>query len=196
MRRFAVVFALAMGATSAGAQDPAPGSSGTPQMVRAAGMPLPDGSLPPGSLTVRIVQGAFAGDLSGIPVEIEIDGRDRRQALTGEKGRAEFAHLPIGARVRASAVVGNERLQSDPFPIPAESGVRVLLVTAEDHAPTAGAASAPLVTSPPGPAPLAAEPRTRDTAPGVTAVRVIVVSLTILAFVLMGARWWRRRGPW
>lgn len=191
MTRFVVGFALAMGATGAGAQVATSGSNSTPQMVRAAGMPLPDGSLAPGSLTVRVVQGAFAGDLSGIPVEIEIDSRERRQALTAEKGRAEFAHLPIGARVRASAVVGSERLEADPFPMPTESGVRVLLVTAADHDPTGGAAPVLMRTPPAGPSPLAALPP-HDTAAGVTAVRVTVVSLTILAFALVAAHRWHR----
>ena len=154
------------------------------QMVRAAGMPLNDGSLPPGSLTVRLVQGAFAGDLPGVTIEVELNGRETRRAPTGEKGRAEFAHLPIGAQVRARAIVNGDRLESEPFPMPAESGVRLLLVAGADAAgPTASTALTP-----------AAIPLPSTTkAPRVTAIQIVVFSLTILAFIFVGVQQWRRR---
>ena len=186
----AVVIAWMNPAVSA-AQPGAPADAGAPatHMVRAAGMPLRDGALPPGSLTVRLVQGAFAADLTGIPVSIELDGGQTRTERTGAMGRAEFAHLPIGAQVRASAMINGERLQSEPFPMPSESGVRILLVTGT------GAADDRQTPAAPGTAPVSAAAATTSGAPesGATAVRVTVVSLTILAFAFVGAQHLRRR---
>ena len=155
-------------------------------MVRAAGMPLADGELPPGSLTVRVVQGAFAGDLTGLPVEVELNGSETRQAFTGAKGRAEFAHLPIGAGVRVTASVGGERLQSDVFPMPAESGLRVLLVTGtgDPSEPETISAGSALATLPP---PVA------DSVTTTGAVRITVVALTLLAIAFFGRQWRSRR---
>ena len=116
-----------------------PGAAGH-TMVRAAGMPLNDGSLPPGMLTVRVVRGAFTEDLAGRAVTVDVDGRRQETARTGPDGRAQFAHLPVGAQVRVSTIVDDRQLVSDRFPLPAESGVRVLLVIDEG---ADGAAAAP-----------------------------------------------------
>ena len=89
---------------------PSNGQAGT-QMLRAAGMPLNDGALPPGSLTVRLVRGEFSNDLHAVPVELELEKGGTHRAVTGDKGRAEFMHLPIGATVRATAVVDGGRRQ-------------------------------------------------------------------------------------
>ena len=155
-------------------------------------MPLADGALPPGSLTVRLVHGSFAEDLTGIPVNIEIDGRDTRQQQSGAKGRAEFAHLPVGARVRAWAIVKGERLESDVFQMPAESGIRVLLMTGTGVAAADPHAALPVPSAAPAAMPAAArEPSGSER--GATAVRVTVASITLLAFVLVAAQHLRRR---
>lgn len=163
-----------------------PAGGPAPLMVRAAGMPLPDGALPPGSLTVRVVQGAFTANLSGIPVEVQVAGQPALRAQTGALGRAEFAHLPIGVEARALAVVNGARLESEAFRIPADSGVRVLLI-AGGEAASHGAGGAPpalpvsgqpesAATSWPAEAP--AVPRDA----GVRIVQITVVTLTLLAF--------------
>jgi len=97
-------------------------------MVRAAGMPLNDGSLAPGMLTVRIVRGAFAANLSDQAVQLEVPDRPVETVRTDADGRAYCAHLPVGAEVRASADVDGQHLTSETFAMPADSGVRVLLV--------------------------------------------------------------------
>lgn len=176
-----------------GAQAP-PVGDGAARMVRAAGMPLNDGALAPGTLTVRVVQGAFTGNLAGLTVTIDIDGQAPKSAATGADGRAEFAHLPIGARVHASAVVGDERLESERFAMPAESGVRLLLVTGDEFVDTA---TAPAVS--PGAAPATEAPppvvarsdagaTPDDGTAGITAFRTLVVTATFLAFVVVGWR--------
>ena len=114
-----------------------------PRLVRAAGMPLNDGALAPGMLTVRIVEGAFTKDLANQTVEIEIAGAAPQSAQTGMDGRAQFAHLPIGARVKASATVGTERMESEAFDMPRDGGVRVLFVPGSGADGEAGPTSAP-----------------------------------------------------
>ncbi len=176
---------------AAASQTPPSGSppAATAQMVRAAGMPLPDGELPPGSLTVRVVQGAFTANLSGIPVEVHVTGQPALRKQTGALGRAEFAHLPIGVEARALALVNGERLESETFRIPVESGVRVLLIAGDGTAGQGtGGAPAPELQAPAA-VPLAtATPAAADD--NVRIVQVVVVLLTLLAFAAVFA--WQR----
>lgn len=148
----AVLLVLARAGVAAG-QAPASGT------VRAAGSPLRDGALPPGMLTVRVVRGAFANNLAGLEVTADLGGGQTQAARTGADGRAQFAHLPVGARVRVTTTADGEALRSETFDMPAESGVRVLLVAGGEAAGEGLVAhgTAPDVT--PGPAlPAAAGP--------------------------------------
>lgn len=197
MRRVFIIIVIGFGAAGiAAGQAVAPAPAGAPATVRAAGMPLHDGALPPGTLTVRVVQGAFTGDIAGTIVDLEVTGRAPLQAPTRAQGRAEFAHLPIGAEVRASAVVNGERLQSDAFRMPAEAGVRILLIAG---AGAADAHAGPVAASlPPGhpsveatPVPAAASPAADQ--PGGAMVRRTVIAMTAIAFASVFALWWRRR---
>ena len=106
-------------------------------MSRAAGMPLRDGALAPGMLTVRIVRGSFSNNAPDQSVEVE-QGGSVTTARTGPDGRAQFAHLPIGATVRVSALVDGERLESEAFAMPSESGIRVLLIAGGGDATASG----------------------------------------------------------
>lgn len=178
-----------LAAQAAAQTPPPPAGGGAAQMVRAAGMPLNDGALAPGTLTVRVVQGAFTGNLSGLDVELTIEGQAPKRAPTGADGRAQFAHVPIGARVQASATVGDERLVSEAFAMPAESGVRLLLVTSDDFVDTATAEAVP---APPA-ADVAPVPDSAGTDAGVTAFRAFMVAATAFLFALVGLQQWRRR---
>jgi len=209
----ALAIALALPALAAAQTPPPPGGgTGAQAMVRAAGMPLQDGTLAPGSLTVRIVQGDFTGNMSGLDVDLEVSGEGAKRAQTGADGRAAFAHLPIGASVTASTTVNGERLQSDPFTMPADAGIRLLFVaggTFVDTATAAGAQAIPPIggaaagTAPPiatAPAPGTSAPAT-SLAPaparptdGVATFRIVMVALTALAFVAVGWRQWGSRG--
>lgn len=194
MRRALMSFACLLASMNAAAgQSPEATDPGGHQMVRAAGMPLRDGALPPGTLTVRLVRGSFDGDVIGHTVEVEAAGRSPLRARTGEQGRAEFAHLPIGVPVRAAAVVDGERLQSDEFTMPAESGVRVLLVTGmgSTGTPPLEAAAATPSSIEPMMAPVAQPSGIFIDA--ATLVRVGVISLTVFAFAGVGLQQWRRR---
>lgn len=175
-----------------------PDSAAT-QMVRAAGMPLNDGALAPGMLTVRVVEGAFTRDLVNQVIELEVAGGKIESTRTGPDGRAQFAHLPVGGRVRVSTTVNGERLYSDSFDMPGQSGVRVLLVAgAGTGVPAAG--SPPAAASaeswpdgastalPPNHPPLPDTSARVPAAPsdagneGVLAVRAVLVTATIFAF--------------
>jgi len=188
------------------AQTALPDSAAT-QMVRAAGMPLNDGALAPGMLTVRVVEGAFTRDIANQLVEVEVAGGKIEAARTGPDGRAQFAHLPVGGRVRAWASVEGERLESDRFDMPAQSGVRVLLVAGSGAgAPVSGnrapagtwaAGSSPVLppNHPPLPDAAAAAPAAPASASGegVLAVRAVLLTATIFAFGIVLFRRPRRR---
>lgn len=216
MRRvLALALALAIPAWAL-AQAPPPGGAGTQATVRAAGMALQDGTLAPGSLTVRIVQGNFSGNLAGIGVELDVSGEGAKRMPTGADGRAAFAHLPIGSTVVASAMVNGERLQSERFTMPAEAGIRLLFVAGGEFVDTAtkegaqaippiGAGSAPPLPNgaarPAAAAPAASARPLEGTAPegspdgGVATLRVVMIALTLAAFALVGLQQWRRRRP-
>jgi hypothetical protein len=169
-------------------------------MVHAAGMPLNDGALAPGMMTVRIVRGAFTADIPGQHVTVDFSGGKRETAQTGPDGRAQFAHLPVGAQVRVTTTVEGERLSSETFVLPAESGVRVLFVVddgspvpvAEAAAPVVQASALPLRTSA---ADSAGNSPRRGASTGVLAIRIVftVATLAAFAFVLFRQTTPRRR---
>jgi hypothetical protein len=117
------------------------------------------------------------------------------------------AHLPIGARLRAWSIVDGERLESDAFDMPAESGVRVLLVAGSGAGvPVAGSPGAggetwlpgASATLPPNHPPLpdvsAAIPVAAASASeGVLAVRAVLLTATVFAFGIVYFRRPRRR---
>jgi hypothetical protein len=189
-----------------------PGSS-HPTM-KAAGMPLRDGALAPGMLTVRIVRGSFDNNAASQTVKVEVAGGKVETAVTGPDGRAQFVHLPIGGTVRASATVDGEALTSDAFEMAAESGIRVLLIAGDGAAVASGAApdgpstaaSAPsrlaglpspsaISTTEGGaiaPAPMAGN-GTDGSDSGVFVLRAVLVTATLLAFALLFSKQRPRR---
>ncbi len=173
-------------------------------VAKAAGMPLRDGNLAPGMLTVRIVRGSFDNNVPDQNVTVSVAGGKTETVRTGPDGRAQFAHLPVGASVQAAATVDDEALLSDSFEMPGESGVRLLLVVGEgpvtaagmppgapSQAPTilADAATTVLVGAPVMPVVGATTANDwGDGSTGVTTIRVIMATTTILAFVFVGFR--------
>lgn len=88
---------------------------------------VPAGELPAGTVTVRVVRQALTNNVPGIVVELHGAGEVRR-VETGSDGRAQFSGLPIGARVHAVVAVDGERLESNPIDLPAQGGMRTILV--------------------------------------------------------------------
>lgn len=92
------------------------------------GKAIPAGELPNGTVTVRVVRENVGNNLPGQKVTVTANGKTFT-ATTDEQGRAEFKGLPDGAQGRAEVTVNGEHLQSDPFPVPTNGGIRVILVT-------------------------------------------------------------------
>lgn len=118
---------------------PAAGPAQMPDARAMSGMSMPTADLPDGTVSVRVVRGQMSNNLTGVEVELHGAGPERH-ATTGTDGRAQFTGVPAGAQVHALAVVGGERLETQPFEVPARGGVRALLVASEAGAPPAAPA--------------------------------------------------------
>jgi hypothetical protein len=131
MRRIAMLAAAAVWGmlTASGAAS----AQQMPDPKEIAGMPLPVGDVANGTVVVRVIRGSLANNIPSQPVELSVNGQGRTVS-TDASGRAEFAGLPAGARVKAVTTVGNERLESQEFPVPATGGVRLLLVATDPAA--------------------------------------------------------------
>ena len=92
------------------------------------GKAIPAGELPAGTVTVRVVKENIGNNLPGQKVTLTAGGKTET-ATTDEQGRAEFKGLPEGSQGRAEVTVDGEHLASDPFPVPSNGGVRVILVS-------------------------------------------------------------------
>ena len=108
-----------------------------------SGIPRPDPQLATGTVTVRVARGSFANPVVSLTVDLT-GGSSPRQATTNAEGRAEFTGIAPGTRIKASAVVAGERLESQEFTMPASGGVRLALVAADPSGqPSAAAPAAP-----------------------------------------------------
>ena len=91
------------------------------------GKALPAGDLQTGTITVRVVRESVGNNIIGQQVTMTVNG-ETKKAVTDEQGRAEFKGLPAGTMGHAEADVNGEHLQSDPFTVPSQGGLRVILV--------------------------------------------------------------------
>ncbi len=107
--------------------------SAQPDPRQMSGIPLPDPQLPPGTVTVRVIRGTLANNVTDHPVEIRA-GDIAETVLTDAEGRAEFVMLNAGETVVASTELDGERIDSQPFAAPGAGGVRLMLVGAGDAA--------------------------------------------------------------
>jgi hypothetical protein len=96
-----------------------------PSQINGKAIPAPE--LASGTVTVRVVRESVGNNLPGQSVRVTA-GSASRTATTDEQGRAEFGDLPQGAEARATATVDGETLTSDPFTVPSNGGLRVILV--------------------------------------------------------------------
>jgi len=119
--------------------------SAQPDPRQMAGIPRPVDDLPDGSVSVRVIRGSFANNIANQPVQLQV-GSEILTVNTDAEGRAQFDKLTAGATARASAVVDGERIESEPFPVPARGGIRLVLLAsggASGPGGPAGATSAP-----------------------------------------------------
>jgi hypothetical protein len=142
--------ALAIAAPRAGAQPFAGGGGGGMPNLRAiSGQPLPDQGMPAGTVSVRVARkipaNAVAGvDVSAITKNAGGDAR-KRTVKTDASGRALFESLAPGDEFHAEVTVDGELLQTATFAVPAQGGVRTMLIAGlppEGEAGGAGAAPA------------------------------------------------------
>jgi len=97
-----------------------------------SGNVLPSTDIPVGTVTARLLRGAFDKPIAGHVIEFNVDGKVR-QAKTDAEGRASVENLKRGAVVRAFATVDGERLESQEAVV-ASSGLRILLVATDPEA--------------------------------------------------------------
>ena len=98
-----------------------------PDPRQMSGIPRPDGNLPDGTITVRVIRGSFTNNVPDHPVEL-LAGDTVSTAETDAEGRAAFTSLSPGSQVRVATTLDRERLVSHPFATPGRGGVAVLLV--------------------------------------------------------------------
>lgn len=104
-----------------------PGAQTEPSQM--SGMPLQVGDLPPGTVAVRVIRKTFGQNVVSVPVELRVgDASAAETSVTDPEGRATFHGLRVGAVVRTKATVDEETLESQSFQLPAQGGVRLVLV--------------------------------------------------------------------
>jgi hypothetical protein len=124
-RLLLVLFILIAGVTTASAQ--------MPDLRLMSGVPLPAADLPVGTVSVRVIRGSVANNLPDVDVEFQINSTPR-VVKTDDAGRAQVSGLAVGTRVKASAVVDGERLETQEITV-GQSGVRFMLAAAAGVAP-------------------------------------------------------------
>lgn len=125
MKRFILAAALLAGATVS-LTDVAVAIA---QPAAAIGKPLPDSTMPSGTVSVRVVAGAPSSAVIGTDVTLLVNGQPRT-ARTDSSGRAAFPGLPVGATVQAKALdAESKETASEAFAVPPAGGVRVMLTT-------------------------------------------------------------------
>lgn len=111
----------------------ASGQVAMPDPAQMSGVPLPSGELAVGTITVRVVRGTVSNNIPNQKVELVVGGAPR-EGSTGASGRAEFAGLRPGDRVQAFTTVDGTRLESQVITMPAQGGIRVMLVATDGAA--------------------------------------------------------------
>ncbi len=101
-----------------------------PDPRQMSGIPLPDGGLPDGTISVRVIRGQLANNVPDHAVELR-QGDIVETATTDPEGRAVFLTLNPGQQVRAATELDGVRIESRPFAVPGRGGVRLMLVGAD-----------------------------------------------------------------
>ncbi|WP_428268057.1 hypothetical protein [Haliangium sp.] len=108
------------------------------QMGDALGVPLPMSDMDPGTVSVRVVDGALSKPVVGIDVQLVSPDGGARTARTDAEGRATFVKLQSGKRYKARVVTEDERspdgsglknTESQEFAVPSSGGLRLLIST-------------------------------------------------------------------
>jgi len=200
LQRIVVIGVMLTGiARSSGADQTPPVLSTTPELppgsvpvpAQMSGLPLQVGDLPPGMVAVRVVRRTFSDNVQGQTVTLYDPASGKvLESATDPEGRAQFTGMQVGSTVQARTTVDGESLESQLFQLPAQGGVRLVLVagvgaaTSQTLLPPA-TASAPSTT-----APLSKESPGADSGFGASAIASLVLAC---ATVAMGIGLFRRR---
>ncbi|HEX4566473.1 MAG TPA: hypothetical protein VH138_07555 [Vicinamibacterales bacterium] len=152
-RRFFVVFAIFLAFVTlpwaVSAQAPFAGQGGQmPDPKQMSGMPLPVADLPAGTVTARVIRGQLTNPLEGQTVELTGAGSAKTSTTDGA-GRATFSGLTPGTRVKMSVTVAGEKIASQEFDVPAQGGIRVMLVATDAATEAKAAEEKKLAAEPP-----------------------------------------------
>jgi hypothetical protein len=109
-------------------------SAQMPDPKQMSGIPRPDGELPVGTITVRLIRGGFTNPLPGQTVELTAAGTAAKTAKSDASGRAQFSGLTPGTRVKASTTIDGQRIESQEFEVPSAAGIRLMLVATDRQA--------------------------------------------------------------
>ena len=108
------------------------------------GVPVADGKLDVGSISVHVVGGNMSRPLSGLDVSLIDDASGKERVVrTGPDGRAPFRSLKAGQRFTAFIKVGDKEISSQPITMPSSGGLQVLLSPTPIRGGNSGAAGAP-----------------------------------------------------
>ena len=136
------------------------GGTGMPNLAEIVGRALPDSGMPPGTVSVRVARKMPANAVVGVTVNalIKNAGGDlrRRTEKTDADGRVIFEGMAPGDEFHADATVDGEVLKTETFTMPAEGGIRTMLIAdlgARGKAPPGGMSAPGGMTSPGGAAP-------------------------------------------
>ena len=110
---------------------PAP-AGGMPNLRGIVGRPLPDRGMPTGTVTVRVARKLPMNAVADVEVSAVIRnaGGDlrRRTQQTDASGRALFEGMAPGDQFHAEVKVDGEKLTTETFTMPAEGGIRTMLI--------------------------------------------------------------------
>lgn len=121
VRRAALALVVVLVAHVGSAQTQMP----DPSLIHGRALPAPE--LPTGTVTVRVVRQSIGNDAPNQSVRVTVGGKTST-ATTDAMGRAEFSGLAVGQEGRATATVDGEAMESQPFTVPTNGGLRVILV--------------------------------------------------------------------
>jgi len=116
-----------------------------PDPKQMSGIPRPVTDLPNGSISVRLIRGELSNNMTNFPVELHA-GSKVTTVKTDDGGRAQFDGLTPGTAVKAVATVDGEVLESQEFPVPAQGGVRLMLVATDTSKGPATTPDAPPIS--------------------------------------------------
>ena len=118
-----------------------------PDPKQLSGQPLPVTDLSPGTIVVRVVRGEMTNVLAGQTVTLSVNGQPKT-LTTDQSGHAEFDGVPTGTQAQATVTVAGETIASQTFSVPANGGIRVVLVATDPEAEKKAADDAKLAHMP------------------------------------------------